>query len=82
MPAKRFFYGFNEYFLFILRVLLLILACEENCKIFSRKPSQKLVEKKAFYFKADITVKPPNLFMSENRYKLLLSTHLMSNISH
>ena len=95
-PQNVFSMASMNTFLSILRVLLLILACEENCKIFSRKPSQKLesrnnskkdtskklVEKKAFYFKADITVKPPNLFMSENRYKLLLSTHLMSNISH
>ena len=29
-------------FLFILRVLLLILACEANNKMFSRKPSKKL----------------------------------------
>ena len=91
MPAKRFFYGFNEYVFVHFKG-----ACEENCKIFSRKPSKKLesqnnskkdtsknlVEKKAFYFKADITIKPPNLLMPENRYKLLLCTHLMSNISY
>ena len=95
-PQNVFSMASMNTFLFILRVLLLILACEENCKIFSRKPSKKLesqnnskkdtsknlVEKKAFYFKADITIKPPNLLMPENRYKLLLCTYLMSNISY
>ena len=41
-PGNVFSMASMNTFLFILRVLLLILACEANNKIFSRKPSKKL----------------------------------------